>query len=60
MPYAMPQPDTGHFWLRLKETERGQTPQVKVSYVAVMCQHCEDAACIDSCAVDAYMNVLMD
>jgi len=50
-PYAKPQPDTGQFWLKLNEHVRGNTPQVKMSYVPVMCQHCTDAACIPSCPV---------
>lgn len=46
MPYAQPQPDTGQFWMNVKEYERGQTPKVMVSYVPVLCQHCEDAPCM--------------
>jgi len=49
MPYAKPQPDTGHFWGRLNEHVRGTTPKVKVAYVFVPCQHCEDASCIKAC-----------
>ena len=48
-PYAKPQPDTGQFWLRLNETEHGARPHVKVSYVPVMCQHCDNAACMEAC-----------
>ena len=48
-PYAKPQPDTGQFWLRMNETEHGARPHVKVSYVPVMCQHCDNAACIEAC-----------
>jgi Fe-S-cluster-containing dehydrogenase component len=51
-PYAKPQPDTGQFWLKMRETERGNTPQVLVSYVAVLCQHCEEAPCIPTCPVE--------
>lgn len=50
-PYAKPQPDTGQFWLKMNETVRGNVPQVKMSYVAVMCQHCENAPCMTACAV---------
>lgn len=46
MPYAAPQPDTGQFWMRVEEKERGQTPKVMVSYTPVMCQHCESAPCM--------------
>ena len=46
MPYAQSQPLTGQFWMHLHETERGAKPHVKVSYLPVPCQHCEDAPCI--------------
>ena len=45
-PYPKPQPDTGQFWMRVQETEHGARPHVKVSYVPIMCQQCEDAPCI--------------
>lgn len=46
MPYAAPQPDTGQFWMRVNEKERGQTPKVTVTYTPVLCQHCENAPCM--------------
>ena len=46
MPYAESQPDTGQFWMHVKEEEHGARPHVKVSYIPVMCQHCEDAPCM--------------
>ncbi len=49
MPYARPQPLTGQFWCKLEEHVRGNMPQVRVEYYPVMCQHCEDAPCIDAC-----------
>lgn len=52
-PYAKPQPDTGQFWLGLKETVHGHVPHVKVSYVPQMCHHCDDAPCIAECKVEA-------
>jgi Fe-S-cluster-containing dehydrogenase component len=52
-PYAKPQPEIGQFWGKLNEYERGQTPQVKVAYVFVPCQHCVDAPCLTSCAFEA-------
>jgi len=49
MPYAKPQPEWGHFWLKIHEFERGTVPKVKIAYVPVMCQHCTDAPCISAC-----------
>lgn len=46
MPYAAPQPDTGQFWMRVDEKERGQVPKVTVAYTPIMCQHCENAPCM--------------
>lgn len=44
-PYAKPQPDTGHFWLKLNEKEHGQIPKVRVEYTPVTCMHCDKPAC---------------
>jgi tetrathionate reductase subunit B len=44
-PYAKPQPDLGHFWMRVNEVERGVVPKVKVSYVPKLCMQCEDPRC---------------
>ncbi|HEX2986574.1 MAG TPA: 4Fe-4S dicluster domain-containing protein [Chloroflexota bacterium] len=51
-PYAKPQPDTGQFWCKLNEYVQGQVPKVKMHYVPVMCQHCDNAACIEACKVE--------
>jgi tetrathionate reductase subunit B len=50
-PYARPQPDTGQFWLRIRETERGTVPRVKVAYQPILCMHCDSAPCISACPV---------
>ena len=46
MPYAQPQPDSGHFWLKVDEKVRGSVPKVKVSYIVRLCQHCGNAPCM--------------
>lgn len=45
-PYAKPQPETGQFWIKVNQYERGAKPHVKVTYFPVLCQHCDDAPCI--------------
>jgi tetrathionate reductase subunit B len=52
-PIAKPQPDTGQFWMRTEELERGQIPKVKVAYMHHMCQHCDEAPCIPACNSEA-------
>ncbi len=52
-PYAKPQPDTGQFWIGLTEKVRGHVPHVRVSYTPFMCQHCDDAPCIEDCKAEA-------
>lgn len=53
LPYALPQPDTGQFWLEVEDRERGSVPKVHVDYVVHMCQHCADEAPCMKAAVDA-------
>lgn len=52
-PFTKPQPETGHFWMKVTATERGRTPQVKSSYFPLMCMHCDNAPCIKACPEDA-------
>jgi len=52
-PYAKPQPDSGHFWLKIQELERGSTPKVKVTYIPYLCMHCDNPPCIPACPVRA-------
>jgi Fe-S-cluster-containing dehydrogenase component len=51
-PYAKPQPDTGQFWLKLNDYVRGTVPKVKLHYVPVLCQHCDQAPCLEACPVE--------
>ncbi|MCB2180316.1 carboxypeptidase regulatory-like domain-containing protein [bacterium] len=52
-PIAKPQPDTGQFWMKINEKVHGSVPKVKMTYTAVMCQHCENAPCMNNCPEDA-------
>lgn len=45
-PYALPQPNTGQFWMRVKQRDHGQVPKVRVEYTPWPCMHCDDAPCI--------------
>lgn len=45
-PYAKSQPETGQFWIKVDQYERGTKPHVKVTYFPMICQHCDDAPCI--------------
>ena len=46
LPYALPQPDTGHFWCKMTQVDHGQVPKVRVEYKPLFCNHCDDAPCI--------------
>ncbi len=39
--------------MNLKTHERGQVPKVKVTYLPLMCQHCDNAPCMKACPEDA-------
>ena len=45
---AAEMPKHGHRWIDIKRKERGQPPIVDVAYVPVMCQHCDDAPCMQA------------
>lgn len=44
-PYSVAQPGHGHKWLRLNEIEQGEGSKVKLEYIPVLCQHCENPPC---------------
>jgi Fe-S-cluster-containing dehydrogenase component len=48
-PWTAPQPDTGHFWMNVIRMERGKIPRVRMSYLPLLCQHCENAPCSKVC-----------
>lgn len=48
LPYALPQPDTGHFWCKMTQTDHGQVPKVRVEYTPRFCNHCDNAPCIEA------------
>jgi len=48
-PIAKPQPLTGQFWTRVVDRVRGQVPKVKVTYEHTICQHCDEAPCLQAC-----------
>jgi Fe-S-cluster-containing dehydrogenase component len=52
-PYSKPQPEYGHFWMKLEKMERGSTPRVKVSYRPHLCMHCDNPPCVGACPVNA-------
>jgi len=52
-PIAKPQPDTGQFWNKIYDNVRGQVPKVFVTYEHSICQHCDEAPCIDACNAKA-------
>jgi Fe-S-cluster-containing dehydrogenase component len=52
-PYAKPQPDTGHFWMKIEELERGTIPKVRVTYIPRLCMHCDNPPCIQACPIKA-------
>lgn len=47
-PYAAPQPAHGHDWLKIRRRNRGTAPMVDVAYLPVMCNHCDNAPCMNA------------
>ena len=52
-PYARSQPEIGHFWMKLNDMERGSGPFTRMTYIPVLCAHCENAPCMNVCPVNA-------
>lgn len=49
--YSAAQPEFSHFWMNMREIERGSYPKVKVDYIPVPCMQCQNASCMKA-AVD--------
>jgi tetrathionate reductase subunit B len=52
-PIAKPQPDAGQFWMKIEEHICGTVPKVKMHYVPLLCQHCDNPSCVAACSIDA-------
>jgi tetrathionate reductase subunit B len=48
-PIAKPQPDTGHFWMKVTDIVQGTVPKVRVRYMHDICQQCDEAPCMPAC-----------
>ena len=45
--YSKPMPKHGHKWINILQKERGQVPMIDIAYVPTMCNHCDDAPCLE-------------
>ncbi len=45
LPYTEAQPRHGHRWMNIQRIERGPYPRVDCAFLAMPCQHCQDAPC---------------
>jgi Fe-S-cluster-containing dehydrogenase component len=52
-PYSKPEPEIGVFYNHIEENVRGSVPKVKVAFVNIRCNHCDDAKCIQACPAKA-------
>ena len=46
--YAASQPLSGHRWVDIQKQERGSWPIIEANFFPVMCNHCDNAPCIQS------------
>ncbi len=51
--YAAPQPSNGHNWVDIKRKERGCWPIIEANFMPLMCNHCDNAPCIQAAKNDA-------
>jgi len=45
--YTKPMPKHGHKWINILQKERGQVPMIDIAYVPTLCNHCDDAPCME-------------
>ncbi len=45
--YSRSQPLHGHKWINILKRERGSYPRVDMTYLPTMCNHCDNAPCIE-------------
>jgi Fe-S-cluster-containing dehydrogenase component len=45
--YSKPMPKHGHKWINILQKERGQQPMIDIAYVPTLCNHCDDAPCVE-------------
>ena len=46
--YAAAQPPAGHHWVDIRKEERGSWPVIEANYFPVMCNHCDNAPCMQA------------
>lgn len=46
LPYARKQPLIGQFWIKVDEHVQGTKPKIKIHYIPVLCNHCENPSCM--------------
>jgi Fe-S-cluster-containing dehydrogenase component len=45
--YAAAMPKHGHKWINILQKERGQATMIDIAYVPTMCNHCDEAPCVE-------------
>lgn len=51
--YSAPMPRHDHRWIEIRGRERGDGPLMDVVFLPVLCQHCDDAPCVQAAENDA-------
>lgn len=46
--YSAPQPRHGHYWIDIARQIRDSGPMVDAAYMPLMCNHCDNAPCIEA------------